>query len=95
MGKGVRGANRPRDETTRGRIDGDLHPRQREGGLRARTGNTGRCHRGRSNSSAERQSALTPDRERGSQHEQEGKTMNAGKDNGSGVDAARLVSLCC
>lgn len=41
--------------------------------------------------SAERQSALTPDRERGSQHEQGGKTMNVGTEGGSGVDATRLV----
>ena len=39
----------------------------------------------------ERQSALTPDRERGSQQGDDGDDLNAGKESGSGVDAAQLV----
>ena len=39
----------------------------------------------------ERQSALTPDRGRGSQHEQDGNAAEAGTRSGSGVDAPRLV----
>lgn len=43
----------------------------------------------KSSFSSERQSALTPDRERGSQHEQDGNATEARS--GSGVDATRLV----